>query len=393
MGEKSIMLHHDLKESTTGERLLKVLEVAVIDNKMFRFHVLPVVTYNASKPTSPFKIYREATLTLDDIIIQIKPTNEKEFNAASYYTRVEFYFNRKLVENEEKIFQKMLVDFNRLLTLPEKNMSTIQKQDDSKIDIETPVTEQSSTVAFSTHKKYRILALVQGEFGERKIKNIKERGPDFWIINTINLQKSLPTLIDDPQDFIPEKVPEVDLVLALHESPNAAQLIVDFVSLSKARALLAPIDNSEWMPEGQKNQIQRQLNVMGVASAFPRPFCVFEECDDPFLDEFVKYFGKPILKIRWEKDSITDVQVVRGAPCGCTYFVVDKLKGVRVDESVEIAGLAHHHYPCLASMTREPDLDDTLMHKSGYMTKEVVDREIKPYKEKHKTYLDPTGLE
>ena len=119
---------------------------------------------------------------------------------------------------------------------------------------------------------------------------------------------------------------------------------------------------------------------------------MFEECGDPYLDEFAKFFGRPLFRVHWERDNVTDVEVVRGAPCGCSLFVAEKLKGVRVDEAPESAGLLHHHYPCLASMAREPDLDDTLMHKSGFAAKDAVDKEIQEYKKRHAGYLDPPGL-
>jgi len=46
----------------------------------------------------------------------------------------------------------------------------------------------------------------------------------------------------------------------------------------------------------------------------------------------------------------------------------------------------------LASKARIPDRDDTLMHKSGFMTKEAVDKQIEDYEKKHANYHDPSGL-
>ncbi len=393
MNEKGSALHHDLKQPMAGDRLIRALEMAASGVSGVQFRVIPIVTYQISKSSTPIKVYRGASLALGHTIVKVGLPDLEDINASTIYDSVEFNLEREPTEEERLLIEKLLVAFDEsLLTLPDKDESTIRKNHEPKFNTEVPVTVKSANVNFSEKRKFRILSLVHGEFGNRKVKTIKEKGPAYWNVETIDLPTDLPALIDDPQEFLPKDVPEADLVLALQEDLNAAQLIVDFVQLSRAKALLAPVDNSEWMPEGQKNQIQKQLAEMGVASAFPRPFCVFEECGDPFLDEFAKYFGKPVLKIKWEKDNITDVQVVRGSPCGCTLFVIERLKGVRVDESVEIAGLAHHHYPCLASMTREPDLDDTLMHKSGYMTKEAVDKEIKEYKKRHASYIDPSGI-
>jgi len=68
------------------------------------------------------------------------------------------------------------------------------------------------------------------------------------------------------------------------------------------------------------------------------------------------------------------------------------LKGVRVEEAVEKAGLSHHHYPCLCSMEMEDDLQDTLMHVSGLEIKKAVDSEIAEYRRKRTSYLDPSQL-
>ena len=37
-------------------------------------------------------------------------------------------------------------------------------------------------------------------------------------------------------------------------------------------------------------------------------------------------------------------------------------------------------------------LDDAFTHRSWYMTKEAVDKEIEPYKKKHETYLNLSKL-
>ncbi len=70
----------------------------------------------------------------------------------------------------------------------------------------------------------------------------------------------------------------------------------------------------------------------------------------------------------------------RGAPCGSTHFAAEKLIGVALKDALPGAGLTAHHYPCLASM-RQEQIDDnpfeTLMHVSGYVLNEEVERHIK----------------
>ncbi len=54
--------------------------------------------------------------------------------------------------------------------------------------------------------------------------------------------------------------------------------------------------------------------------------------------------------------------------------------GLTADEAEEKAGLLHHHYPCLASMGKDIDFGDTLMHVSGNVLRDNVGAQVKPYK-------------
>jgi hypothetical protein len=61
--------------------------------------------------------------------------------------------------------------------------------------------------------------------------------------------------------------------------------------------------------------------------------------------------------------------------------------GLSVDEAEYETGMAHHHYPCLASMGIDVDFSDTLLHISGNIMKDNVGEQVKPYK--HIQYLAP----
>ncbi len=237
-----------------------------------------------------------------------------------------------------------------------------------------------------------ILALVQGEYGERIAKNVQDNGPEGFKVETLMLPVDLPLIIDDPTEFMPESVPKADLVLALQENSSAAQLIVDIVKAADAMALIAPVDSSQWLPLGMKTQIKRELSKTGIATAFPRPFCTLDEVGNPIIDKFAEFFGRPILDVKVEKNTVTGTEVVRDSPCGCGRFVAGKLPGTEVRDAVEKAGLAHHHYPCLCSMNVEDDLGDTLMHVSGLQMKKTVDKSLEPIRKKEASYLDPTQM-
>jgi len=56
------------------------------------------------------------------------------------------------------------------------------------------------------------------------------------------------------------------------------------------------------------------------------------------------------------------------------------LIGVSVDDAEFTVGMAHHHYPCLASMGIDSDFGDTLMHISGNLIKDHIADQVKPFK-------------
>ncbi|MFC2032103.1 DUF166 domain-containing protein [Chloroflexota bacterium] len=241
----------------------------------------------------------------------------------------------------------------------------------------------------------RILALAQGYYGNRIVEHLRKWIPQGWTIEVITIPYGLPAVIDEPEEFLPSNIVLTDLLLAMTESPGASQLIPAIVGLSETKSVIAPIDNSAWLPPGLKNQLQQELAEMGVTAVFPKTFCTLTESSagfrwraEPHNDEriaaFARRFGQPKLRIKVDPQSktIAEVMVERGAPCGSTHHIATELVGMPVEEVVPSAGLIAHHYPCLASMQRE-QLDDclfdTLMHISGYVVNEDVKREIRTF--------------
>ncbi|MBM3131429.1 MAG: hypothetical protein FJZ95_00105 [Chloroflexi bacterium] len=250
----------------------------------------------------------------------------------------------------------------------------------------------------------RILIVIQGPYGERIARNIKDRAPVDWAIESVKLPMGLPALIDDADEFLPPRLPQSDLVVFLSESSQAPQLIPDIVAMTGAKAVIAPIDNSQWMPMGLKNQIQRELNAKGIASAFPKTFCTLTETgcgyrhasethQSDIIAAFARHFGRPAFRVIVNPDTklIESVDVLRGAPCGSSHHTAKGIVGLHADDAVPKAGLIAHHYPCQASMQAEQidkALYDTLMHLSGYVVNEDIEAQVKPFRTPPK-YMTP----
>jgi len=236
----------------------------------------------------------------------------------------------------------------------------------------------------------RILAFVHDHYGKRIVENISNRAPSHWQVNSIAAPRALPPIVDEPLEFLPPELPQVDLVLHLAETARAAQLLPGLVFLTKAQVVIAPVDSEAWLPSGLRLQLQRELVDKGVEIHFPKPFCSLNEAGwldetaeapaHPILQEFARSFGRPSLEIVLEEDgeTIQELIVERGAPCGSSQYAAKRIAGLRMNEAVPQGGLICLHYPCLASM--QPKTTDegveTLMHTSGIIYNESLSRAI-----------------
>ena len=239
----------------------------------------------------------------------------------------------------------------------------------------------------------KILAVVSGEYGRRKARILREHGPKEWQVHEWTAPLHFPIIIDDPLDFIPDKLPAADLILALGEHPGIAELYPDIAKLTGAKSMIAPIDNNAWMPKGLMNQLRGWMKEVGVFCAFPKPFCSLTEThyslrnqrveyNDPFISEYAKYFGRPNVSVIVNADkTIESVTVLRDAACGAVSFIAQNIIGRKIDEAEYEAGMLHHHYPCLASMAIDNDYNDTLLHVSGNASRETFAEAVKPYRE------------
>jgi hypothetical protein len=242
----------------------------------------------------------------------------------------------------------------------------------------------------------QILAVISGEYGQRHFENIHKFGPATWQTTTWKAPQILPPVIDYPEDYLPESLPPADLICSFAEHKGVAELLPEIALMTGAKSVLVAVDNETWLPTGLARQLRDWLQRIGVTCVTPKPLCSLTENDygitrkdrltysDPRISDFARYFGKPELEIEVDPDSrtIISAQVKRDAVCGCARYVAEGITGLSVDEVEEKAGLLHHHYPCLASMTKLNDFNhDTLMHESGNVLKENINQQVKAYKQ------------
>ncbi len=193
--------------------------------------------------------------------------------------------------------------------------------------------------------------------------------------------KSLPPFVDDGEKYLPDEIPQVDIMLAIDIHPDLLLALPKKLADAGVKALIVPIERPS-IPPGLARQVMSECEELGVECAFPKPFCTLDPLNSPptiarFCHEF--RIGKPLLMISTKKDptgrvSIASATVLRSAPCGSTWYIAQQLKGVEVDPEKLRAAIskAHHSYPCTASMDKDPETDEPFLHIGGFMAMEAV---------------------
>lgn len=193
-------------------------------------------------------------------------------------------------------------------------------------------------------------------------------------VDAYQVPESLPPVLDDAGEYLPGELGAGHLIIAINLHPELLLEIPEMVSGGTVRAMIAPIEDPNWIKPGLQRQVTQACARNDMESAFPKPFCSLEP-RTPAIAEFCEEFGVglPTFKFTLEGGAVAEVEVLRGSPCGLTDFVAAQLLGLPADDTLaEKAGQLHHSYPCLASMALDPETGETIMHASLYLIRDRV---------------------
>ncbi len=211
-----------------------------------------------------------------------------------------------------------------------------------------------------------------GRYFERVLAHLSKMSPGN--VDAYQLPRSLPPVLDDASEYLPAELGAGDVVIAINIHPELLLEIPNMVGGGSTKALIAPIEDPNWIKPGLERQVTQACAANDMESAFPKPFCSLEPTT-PTIEEFCEEYkvGVPTFKLKLSVGKVAAVEVIRGAPCGLTHFVAQKMVGLPADDSLpERAGQLHHGYPCLSSMTLDPATGDTIMHKSLFLLRDRV---------------------
>jgi hypothetical protein len=224
----------------------------------------------------------------------------------------------------------------------------------------------------------RLIVFTQGSYGERILENLRLRAPHDWEIEESIIPRNLPSMIEEPEELIEglELSGEWDLVLYMGESPSAFTLIPSILDKLKVRGVIAPVDDYEWLPRGLERQVGDEVEEMGVKIVFPRTFCTLVPVGVPHIDTFAEVFGAPGLKVEVVDGEVSCVDVLRGAPCGSTHYMAEKLPGTSIGDAKPRAGTLVQIYPCLASRRVDRFFGDSPIHVAGKLAEKAFEKAL-----------------
>ncbi|MCL2157074.1 MAG: thymidylate synthase [Methanobrevibacter sp.] len=222
----------------------------------------------------------------------------------------------------------------------------------------------------------RIFIISSGEYGSKIVNGIANHGFAEKIIGIHEFppKEELPEFVDDVSEYVPEKVPEADLIIAVGIHGDVNMVISDVVKKANAKSVIVPIYHPQQIPIGLQNEIKKSLDEE-IAIVFPKPFCSLLPIGDEFIDEFTTVFGKPKFEIQAD-EIVKSVEVLRGAPCGSSWFVAENIIGTSVDDAEFEANNKLHNFPCSSSMIVDNATGDTILHLASYKTKEAIKRTL-----------------
>jgi len=201
----------------------------------------------------------------------------------------------------------------------------------------------------------------------------------------------LPAFIDNPEEYMPPKLPKADICLASGLHKDLLLELPQQIKKAGIKALITPIEDWQEVPTGIRKQLTEKCKELGLECAFPKPFCTLEpEKDKPTIARFIEEtkVGRPLLEIstmKIGKDEVIEYAAVRrSAPCGSTWYIARKLAGVSTEKDIlyDAIAKAHHSYPCTATMVTDPETKEPILHIGGFTIREEVEKAIEKDKTK-----------
>jgi hypothetical protein len=201
----------------------------------------------------------------------------------------------------------------------------------------------------------KILVFQQNRSGESKIAGIRKYGGKRFRITTVSIEPDLPPVIDDARIFFPENI-EADLVLDYLQHPD----------LSYDLARICSEKNIPLVASGKKHP-SRQVITPPTCCGLSRHNC---------LGAYGEHFGAPELAVEIADDTIQNITVRRGAPCGATWEAASRIIGCPVSEAPTRLGLQIQFFCSADPSNWDPIHGKSPVHFAGHIHRAALQKAI-----------------
>lgn len=197
----------------------------------------------------------------------------------------------------------------------------------------------------------------------------------FFEVKVHEVEKELPMLIENPREFL--NLPtdfKPDLVVSYLLHPDLNLELIRQASERGVRIVVI----SGGAKSGSYKQLKEEGEKVGVKVFWEEICCTTPKLED---SDFFKLFGSPEFEIEVENGVIKEVKVKRSSFCGSTYYVAEKIKGLRIEEAPAKAGYYTQIFPCIASRGLRGGI-----HKAANAHKKAVEKAIEESLKKSKSF-------
>ena len=207
-----------------------------------------------------------------------------------------------------------------------------------------------------SQRKQRILVFQQNGSGENKIRGIREHGGSRFNLEVIDIDQSLPPVIDDAEGYLPDRI-DADLVLDYLKHPDLSYDLAE-----RCRQQGVPLVASG-----------RKIRVKGTMT--PPTCCGLARHER--LGAYGASFGAPEFDARIEDGRVAEIHVVRGAPCGATWEAAKRVVGLPVEEAVVRIGLDVQFFCTADPSGWDPIYGKSPVHFAGNVHSTALSRAIR----------------
>ncbi|MHA1379810.1 MAG: DUF166 domain-containing protein [Candidatus Helarchaeota archaeon] len=222
----------------------------------------------------------------------------------------------------------------------------------------------------------QILLFQRGKYGERVVETVKKHAKKSKIKKVFEIPKDLPEIIEDPENYIPNDIfNDVDLIITYSLHLDLSQYIVQLAKEHNVKTVVMPGEDPTYSKLGARNQLfeiaGNEVEIFG-----PEVTCALKPTKgNKEIERFCSELGHPEFKIEVENGKINKVHIIKGAPCGASWFVAKEIVGENIENAPQKAALLTQYY-CRASRGYDILKGEGKIHKAGKITMKAFEKAI-----------------